>query len=512
MPQGVITNTINYDKFVGGEDSQALIESDVIVPDDMLDVINIISVDAKAITNNITFNDDKVQVDGEVRLNILYLNDKNKLVKLLKAVDFSHFLEVEGCSNKSRALVNVRTEHVEFNLINSRKIGVKIILNVSGRIFEPDKKDVVVGVQDSNEIEYLKKNVKFVNTIGQNSAETFLKEQVKIPDGAPQIDKIIKADILIKPDDPKINENRVVIQGTVHAYIVYETNNDSDFGYEECDLNYANFIEIPGALSYMNAKTYEDIIEQNLTIEPDENGENKVINVELVLKTTAVVLEEVETEIPIDIYGISKDVEPVIEKIESLGKAERFKSQAIFKEDIEFKNTVRKIIDVIGYPVLSDYSITDGKILLEGIIDYNILYLNDNGNIKTYKDASPFKTFVDASIENSELFVDLKISHISYDIIAMKESELKFVIDATVDAFDINNYDLLVDIKENENARSSIEKHSITIYMVQKDDDLWDIAKKYRTAKEDIINANELQDEKIKAGTKLIIPNKVCAD
>ncbi|AST57624.1 peptidoglycan-binding protein [Thermoanaerobacterium thermosaccharolyticum] len=510
MLQGALTNTISYDRFVGGEDSQALIESDVIVPEDMPDAINVIAVLGDTVINEVTESDEKIQVDGELRLNIIYVADKEKkLMKINKSIDFTHFLEISGSKSKCKSLVNARVEHVDYSLINSRKMNVKAIVSISGRAFDKEKKEAIVGIQGEEDIEYLKKTVKLSNIVGQNSAETFLKEQVKISDGEPNISRILKADILIKPEEPKITDNRVVIQGSVHVYVVYEGDSKDEYGYEECDLNYANFIEVPGALSYMRANTYERIIEKNIEISSDENGDNRIIDIELVLKTEALVVEKDETEIPVDIYGITRNVEPVIESIEAISEQERFKSQAIFKENVEFKNNVRRIIDVVAYPVLSDYTLKDGKVLLEGIIDYNIMYIGDNDNPMSFKGEAQFKTFLDVPIDDGELFIDLKITHISYDIMAMKEAELKFVVDATVDAFKLSKYDILVDVKENDEARSEENRHSITIYMVQKDDELWDIAKRYRTAKEDIIKVNDLKEEKVLAGSKLIIPNKI---
>jgi len=510
MLQGALTNPISYDRFVGGEDSQALIESDVIVPEDMPDAINVIAVLGESVINDVVESDGKIQVDGQLKLNIIYVADKDKkLAKINKSVDFTHFLEIDGVDSKCKSIVNCRVEHVDFSLINSRKMNVKAIVSVYGRAFAKEKKEAIVGIQGDEGVEYLKKTIKLANIVGKNSAETFLKEQVKISDGEPNVSKVLKVDMVIKPDEPKITDNRVIIQGSVHVYIVYEGDSKDEYGYEECDLNYANFIDVPGALSYMNANTYERIIEKNIEILPDESGDNRMIDIELVLKTDTIVTEKDETEIPVDIYGINRNVEPVIEKIEAISQQGRFKSQAIFKENVEFKNNVRRIIDVVAYPVLSDYALKDGKVILEGVIDYNIIYIGDNGNPMSYKDEAQFKTFLDVSMDDGDLFVDLKVTHITYDIMAMKEAELKFVVDATVDAFKISKYDVLIDAKEAEDVRSEENRHSITIYMVQKDDELWDIAKRYRTSKEEIIKVNELKDERILAGSKLIIPNKI---
>ncbi len=53
------------------------------------------------------------------------------------------------------------------------------------------------------------------------------------------------------------------------------------------------------------------------------------------------------------------------------------------------------------------------------------------------------------------------------------------------------------------------KKASITIYVVQPGDTLWQIAKKYYTTKEEVMKINELQEENdIKPMDKLIIPGR----
>ncbi|MDI6604745.1 MAG: DUF3794 domain-containing protein [Thermoanaerobacteraceae bacterium] len=503
------TDTISYDKLIGKEDSQALVENDIIVPEDEPDVLNVIAVNALTIINDIEADEEKIHIDGELRLNILYTPDKEgTLIKIDKSIDFSHFFEVEGCDSKCRALVVARVEHVDYSVINSRKINIKAILSISSSVFSKEMKDIVVNIEDIEDMEYLKKTIKYLNTIGQNDVETFLKEQIKIPDGAPEIDRIIKIDTIIKSDEYRITDNRVMIQGNIHAVVLYTTKNKGEFEKLECDLNYDSFIEIPGALSYMNAKTYEAIIEKNVEVLEDDNGENRILNIELVVKTNAVVTEIEEREIPVDVYSITRNIEPEREIITTINRSVGTTSQVILKEAIELKNNARKIIDRIAYPVISNYTMSDKKVLIEGVIDYNAMYLNDEGYINSSKGEFPFKTFVDVQNDVGVPFLDLKISHVSYEIIAMKEVELKFIMDVYVDIFYEESFDVLTDIKEVEEARYEKNKHSITIYMVQKNDNLWDIAKKYRTSKDEILNINEITDEKLIAGTKLIIPIK----
>lgn len=66
------------------------------------------------------------------------------------------------------------------------------------------------------------------------------------------------------------------------------------------------------------------------------------------------------------------------------------------------------------------------------------------------------------------MLVDIKISHVSYEIIAMKEIELKFAIDNTVDLLAEKEIEVIVDLKEIEAPREIDNKHSIVVYMIQK--------------------------------------------
>ena len=61
--------------------------------------------------------------------------------------------------------------------------------------------------------------------------------------------------------------------------------------------------------------------------------------------------------------------------------------------------------------------------------------------------------------------------------------------------------------KSEENPPS--KKASITIYVVQKGDTLWNIAKRYYTTIEELVNVNDIKDPNvIKVGDKILIPGR----
>ncbi|MDK2815201.1 MAG: hypothetical protein PWP18_1114 [Thermoanaerobacter sp.] len=505
MPQ-VYKDILEFDSVSGIYDTQLLVESDIIVPENEPDVLVLLALNPKTYINEVFVTEGKVQFEGKLALDILYLGEKNgELERIEKEIDYSHVIEDEGIDKRSRYMLVAKVENVDYKLVNSRKISVKAVIKIQCRLVVSSKKEVVIGAEDSIKIQALKKKVKLMHTVGQNSIEVFVKDKIKVPEGEAPIQKVIKTDVEVKPEEIKITDNKVIVQGSVLCNILY-ISQEGEFGNLAANLNYANFVDIPGALSYMSAKTQEEVIDVSTTVLEDEKGENTILDIEATIRVKVQVLETEERELPIDAYGTKGYIQPVRENLTVIEELQSYKSQFVVKTNVELPSLAKRFIDAVVIPVISDYSVDVDKLVLEGILDYTILYLSEEGSVKPYRDEYPFKTFIEISQVKGPTLVDIKISHVSYEIIAMKEIELKFAIDNTVDLLVEKEIEAIVDLKEIEAPRESDNKHSIVVYMIQKGETLWDIAKRYRVGLEELISANGLEEEKVSEGMKLIIP------
>ena len=77
----------------------------------------------------------------------------------------------------------------------------------------------------------------------------------------------------------------------------------------------------------------------------------------------------------------------------------------------------------------------------------------------------------------------------------------------------LNKDRIIYCIKDIEQTGETIDKKnkaSISIYIVQRGDILWDVAKRYSTTREEILDANNLdRDYQLKLGVKIIIEKKL---
>lgn len=100
----------------------------------------------------------------------------------------------------------------------------------------------------------------------------------------------------VKPEEIKVTDNKVIVQGSVQCNILY-ISQEGEFGNLEADLNYANFVDIPGALSYMSAKTQEELMEVITTAVEDEKGENTILDIEVTIRVKVQVFETEDREL-----------------------------------------------------------------------------------------------------------------------------------------------------------------------------------------------------------------------
>jgi len=135
-------DSIKINQLVHEDFSQTLVEGDIIVPDVKPDILRILQVDGTAVINNKDVQQDKVIINGTVNFKILYapdISDTSDLseapVKSISASsNFVHQIELKDSRPNMSAQVESDIEHIEFNVLNGRKLNVKAVVNLDCKL------------------------------------------------------------------------------------------------------------------------------------------------------------------------------------------------------------------------------------------------------------------------------------------------------------------------------------------------------------------------------------------
>ena len=169
-----------------------------------------------------------------------------------------------------------------------------------------------------------------------------------------------------------------------------------------------------------------------------------------------------------------------------------------------------EILEVEGYVCILDKRVKDMGIEVEGVLSlYNEYIDRVTEDIMSSKEDVPFKVNIYDDFD-PESIVDVvpSIDNIDYSLSRDGlEVDCKVLLNAN-----LSKNRRIYGIKEVIETNETIDKKnkpSITVYIVQKGDVLWDIAKRYNTTTEDIIVSNNITNGVLTPGDKIIIEKKI---
>ncbi|MDK2799359.1 MAG: hypothetical protein PWP27_1241 [Clostridiales bacterium] len=514
---------ININEVVTEDFSQTLVEGDIIVPDVKPDILRILQVDGVATITNKEVQQDKVVIDGIVNFKILYVPDESESsgvsIKSINAnSNFTHQIEIKSARQNMKAQVESDIEHIEFKMLNSRKINVKAIVSMDCKVVNTLSLYMVTDITGEEDIQILRKNVKTYNVIAENDEQFIISEDMEIPAGKPSIKDILKVDQKITGKDIKVINDKVVVKGELNICTLYIGDmDDNSIQFMEHEIPFTEVFDMDEAKEGMHCELECEVQDFYFNVKEDSDGEPRVLGIEATLSAVARASESIAIDVVADTYSpyIDINIEKKTYNIDEV--VDNSKTQTTIKEIIDLPADVPDILqiyNVITKPYITETTVENGKVVVEGVIDAYILYLADNEEnpVYSHKQEIPFKHSIEVKNAAPDMACDVKldITHCSYSMNAGSEVEIRCIVGIDSKIVKTSKVELITKAEAAPTETADAKEHpSIVIYFVQEGDTFWNIAKKYCTTIQEIIKVNELENvNTLHQGQQLFIPKK----
>ena len=491
--------------------SSVVVECDIIVPDVKPDLLKILQTDAVVTLNKTEVTDGGYNVGGRVDFTVLYVPESAKGVcALVSSADFTdnenHPLVKDGMFMDAVADV----EHLEFNLINSRKINIKAVVGIDIHIMEKLPLAIPTDVEGDG-IMMKKEKISGLCRVLQKNDEIKLTDELTIPQGKPTIETLLKSDVAIRNKEIKVIAGKIVAKGELSICSLYISEGDGLATFVENCLPFTEIIDAQGISedNYNNIDFH--VIKSTVNAIPDADGDLRTLDCDIKLGVSISSDEKVNEDVIADVYSTSKKLNINSKNIEVDSLTDSIDVSHTIKENVipvEGLPPISHIYNVVAKPYVSSASAQDGKIRLEGVIDAYILYISskEDSPVYNFKAEVPFSMTFDApgTSEGDKVRSKVTVNHISYNLNAAGEIELRMVLMVNAAAFGKNTVNVISDISEEEFDQG--DGPSIVLYFIQKGDTLWDIAKRYHTREEYIRELNNLDGDNLIEGMQILIP------
>lgn len=520
MSLDLIKESVKINEVVCEDSIQTVVENDIIVPDVKPDIGRILLLDGEVSVNSSEVMQEKVAAAGTIRYKILYVcDDESQNIKSINTnANFTCDMKVQDARQGMRPVVKCEIENIEYSILNGRKINVRSIIRVYAGVMDELEKDIINDLRGADDIQLLKDNLGVNCYLGYNRADFNVTESMEVPAGKPAIKEILRSDIKITGKDFKAADNRVIARGELNVTTLYIGDDETNsFQSMEHELPFTQFIDLSGVNENSSCDLDYGILDYQFEAGEDSDGELRIINGEIRLGLSAAAYEKRNIQTVSDAYTPQFGIELEKEAFTVDEVMLENKSQIILKDTISINDEpeISEVFNVLCNPVLTDCNVYDDRIVVEGFINNNILYLANNPEqpVNCFKQEVPFKQNLDVKGIRPEMKCDvnLDIEHYNYSVVSSNEVEIRLAVGVNVKAMNQTDIPLVVNIEEYsyENTRKSSQP-SLTLYYSQTGDTLWRIAKRYLTTIDDIRKINNICDKDLVVpGQQILIPKRV---
>lgn len=520
MSLELVREAIKVNQVIGSETAQTVVDSDIIVPDVKPDIARILLMDGDVSVNSTEVIQDKVLVNGTIDFKILYVpeGEEQSIKSINNSTDFSYGLDVPNAGQGMKSKVKCDVEHIEYEILNGRKVNAKTIVRVYGRVINQIEQQLVSDLSGLDNVQVLRNSYNINCYVGDSQDYCSVEEILEVPTGKATIKEILRSDVKISGKEFKITENKVIAKGELNISTLYIGDDELEsIQFMEHEVPFTQVIDFPGITEESTCEVKYRVADSQFEPEEDGDGELRSIRAQVSVGISVDVYEKRSMEVIADAYSpdVRLDVEKQSFRTEEF--VEEGSYQISFKKVFEIDEEspeIQEVFNVLCKANLSEYKIYDGRVVLEGVTNNNVLYLaeSDEQPVFCLSGEVPFEEEIEipALKEDMRCEIDVDVEHCTYSMLSSKEVEVRTVLSASLKVVKEVDLPLIEKVEETPLDLKRLEdRPSIVIYFVQEGDTLWDLAKRYYTTIEDLKRANDMgDDDSIVVGQQIIIPKR----
>ena len=434
---------------------------------------------------NTDYNNGVLTVYGKSIIFLTYVSDASSNITTADfEEDFQKSINIEGNYEDVSAEVLVINRYSNFRVINQRRIDIHnaFALNIKMCACTP-----VNMIDEADNILIRRDTVNYLSLVGSTFARAEFEEEALIPADSDVVRKIINTFSSVHCDETKIIKNKMLVKATAEFSLLYTTDTDNEV-IRRCEksISISKIIDLNGIDEGDNAVVNTAV--GNIYVKPkaDKNNELRMIEIIGDVSLNVSVYRKVTAQLTTDSYATDSAISNTFSKINLNTNGEFVSDVVSSKTSFQFENI--RIVEVADLTL----SISDGRNL-----ELCAFIRNQNSEL-VY--VSQRKEIEIESFSASAVYVK------SFDYVINSENEIgiRYLLEFNAVRFEEKTFSVVSDVQVTDTEIA--DSPALVVYFADENEQLWDIAKKFRTSVDLIKAENELKEDVLNSKRILLIP------
>lgn len=492
------------------------VDDDFNVPDAKGDIDRFIASKGQVSLDETEVLDGRVRISGNVSYAILYQTDADGSMfeSHEGEIPFEEVINADGLMPGDKVSVQSSLEDLYVTVINSRKYEVRGLVQVKLWACQQITAEGATGIANGSGIECMTEKVCFTNVVASSKDIVKIKEDVEIPASKPDIGQILWDQVTFAEMESRATDMGVHISGRMDVFVIYKPEDElAPVQYVNASREFQDTINCDGINEDM---VLDDIISAGrgtVSVRADDHGEDRILQVESSLNVDVKVYEDVETELLRDMFSYSAEVEPVRSSFsyENLLMRNNAKTKVVKKEKIKSSQpSILQVVNITGNVDIDEVRPSDDAVIVEGAVKAAVMYVSsdDSRPLCQMEIAAPFTYRLETVPLRSQdsIRITPALSQISASLPGNDEVEMKAIVDMGMTIFTRKEIEFIDDMTISPvDMKKKAASPGIVGYVVKDGDSIWSIAKEYYSSLDSIRKMNDLENDNIQKGDKLIV-------
>lgn len=494
-----------YDNYV-----EQAVDCDITLPDYCPDIMRIIRCTVSVGVTNSKLIGDRATADGDAKIHIVYADEKNKVFCYDYDYPFSRYAELNGAFDGAVLLCNAKCEFVNYRAVSKRRIDVHGAVSVRFRVCG-NKNDTLISDAVGDGIQLKKRGLDIADNVAVASKGFVISQVENVGEMNGGIGKILDSFASPILSECKIIKGKLLLKGELAVRVIYCSDNGNNESCTlSCSIPFNEIAEVPAVEDgcCVDVKMTVDC----LSAEPktDNDGEYRYMNINADVTALINVFSEKSIKAITDAYSTKTQINAKYSPME-FRRVNRKVNEAVMCErklDLSSMNPEKIYAFTISRPV-SRCTFKDNKMTVSGKVPVSIIVIDSEGVPSLCEREAEFQ-FVQ-SVENAQQLVaepDVSVGGCSCSLTGDAKADFRAEVFVRATVFENVRENVMTSLEAVEGTQKANKKTGVVIYFCSGNESVWDIARKYNTTVEEIMEENELSADYLENKTMLLIPVK----
>jgi hypothetical protein len=490
-------------RHTGGTFSQAVIEGEIALPVGKPEMERLLLVRGRAETGSVESLDQRAMTDGTLTLCVCYLDADEQLQAFESVSTFKHTADVKGAQAGMRGSAAAYVSDIETAMTDSRRINIQAVIDIFFSIM--DEVDFAYLAPSSEEgLVYKTKTLSFEKRCARATTAAEITGETVLSAGTPGVMQVLDCHGQAVVQQAFGENDLLCVEGELRLAIAYATDAPQT-PIAQCytQIPFSQMLAAPGTMEDQRVSAQVKV--KDLFARGSEDGDAIIVRAVCAIELEA--QQSVEIDVVEDAYalGCAAKVQTMPVHIGRCA-AEYAGVEAVREvlalEDVE---NVDRILAVFATPSAARATAGEGSLTVESVMGCQIVYVDHEGKLLSQSAQWPvsLEMTAPACTKGCEPIVQMHAEQAQAALTA-EGADVRVLVNFQAQ---IMQADEALIAEQITLAPSEDDKglEGIMVYFTGEGEMLWDIAKRYRIAPQDVLRYNQDVQEPFSQGQRLIL-------